>query len=161
MKEKSKSFAVPRDKKKIILLVVCGMIGLSLIAVGAFADFPLGRSEKNSSFSYYTAELETRIEELCKSINGIEYAKVLLMLDGGSEYVYAQNEQPSSKDYVIITNNKSDSTVLVNEIYPKIRGVAVVCTGGERAEVQMKVTELLSAALGIGSNRIKVAGSRA
>ena len=151
----------PKNKltknKKTVLLACLGAVGVLFILIGSFAGLP----EKNGgdeSFSYYTTELEEKIASLCETVAGISHAKVLLTLDGGSEYIYAENEQAAARDYVIITSGKTDSPVLVNEIYPKIRGVAVVCTGGDRADVQVKVTELLSAALGISANRIKVAG---
>ena len=51
-----------------------------------------------------------------------------------------------------------DKTVLINEIYPQIRGVAIVCTNGDNVQIQKKVTELISASLGISSGRITVAG---
>lgn len=143
--------------KKNVLLIALGAVGILLILVGTFVRLP-GKADGDESFSYYTTELEEKIASLCETVDGITHAKVLLTLDGGSEYVYAENEQAAARDYVIITSGKNDSPVLVNEIYPKIRGVAVVCTGGDRPDVQVKVTELLSAALGIGTNRIKVAG---
>lgn len=120
-------------------------------------------SEAEYTIQYYTDILETRITELCTSISGIEEATVLLTLESGSEYVYAQNISSTGSDtgawdYVIIRQGEGEEAVMVTEIYPKIRGVAVVCTGGESAAVQQTITDLLSASLGISSNRIRVAG---
>ncbi len=123
-------------------------------------------SEKEST--YYTEFLEEKIQKLCLGITGIYKAEVLLTLDTSSEYVYAANSSEVNetdrtsvtKDYLIIDNSDGDGeTVMVSEIYPRIRGVAVVCTGGDSSEVQQKVTELLGAALGLSSARIKVAGA--
>lgn len=164
MKEKKRIIELTEKSKKL-LLAVGAVIGIILLIFGGTGK--VGTSKQKEavySLDYYTKELEARIESLCTSVGGIEYAKVLLTLDNGSEYVYAQNEKNSgsqsgsAKDYVIISDSKTDSPILVNEIYPKIRGVAVVCTGGDRADVQRTVTELLTAALGLQSNKIKVAG---
>jgi len=115
------------------------------------------------SVQYYTEILEQRIADLCTSVNGIQEATVLLTLDSGSEYVYAQNTTAAPNntgawDYVIIHQDEGEEAVMVTEIYPKVRGVAVVCTGGDSAAVRQTITELLSASLGISSNRIRVAG---
>lgn len=101
------------------------------------------------------------------SISGVEEAEVLLTLDCSTEYVYAQNEQRNktdsaeniSADYLILNQGDRSDAVLLMEIYPKIRGIAIVCTGGNEVVVQKTIIDLLSAALGISSNRIKVAGS--
>ena len=111
---------------------------------------------------YYSEMLEEKIQRLILRLDGIDEAAVLLTLDGTGEYVYAQNtsvsDQGRTGDYLVIRENGNDKTVLVSEIYPRIRGVAVVCTGGDTVQVQKKITELLSAALGISSGRITVSG---
>lgn len=112
---------------------------------------------------YYTEILEERITALCTSISGVQEATVLLTLESGSEYVYAQNTTTAGSDtgawdYVIIQQGEGEEAVMVTEIYPRVRGVAVVCTGGDSAAVRQTITELLSASLGISSNRIRVAG---
>ncbi len=118
------------------------------------------QSEDNSeTIRYYTEELESRIAALCRQVHGITEVHVLLTLDGASEYVYAENGSPAAKEYVIIEQSEGGTPVLIQEIYPKIRGVAVVCSHGEDSEIQRTITELLSAALGIGASRIRVAGT--
>ena len=42
--------------------------------------------------------------------------------------------------------------------YPGVRGIAVVCTGGNLPRVRAAVTELLSAALAVPTSRVRVAG---
>lgn len=151
-------------KKQLILLVLSGVVGLLLII------FPVGEKKsevRDNTFTVtsYTEKLEKRVRELCLAVDGINKVEVLLTLESGSEYVYADNvkeEKETGKswsytsDYLIVNNGNGTSAVPVTEIYPKIRGVAVVCNGGGRADVQKKLTELLSAALGIPSSRIKI-----
>lgn len=151
-------------KKQIIILVLLGAVGLFLIL------FPSGEGKIESddqAFTLidYTEKLEKRVRELCLAVEGIDKVEVLLTLESGSELVYADNvkeEKESGKswsytsDYLTVNNGNGTAAVPVTEIYPKIRGVAVVCNGGGRADVQKKLTELLSAALGIPANRIKI-----
>ena len=144
-------------------IAAVGLLGLLLLLSGMWS----GRStaekeietEENIRLAFYTETLEKRIAELCCELQGIEEAYVLLTLDGGSEFVYAENQSPSARDYVILQGSDAESAVLVKEIYPQIRGIAVVCTRGNDSSIRLTVTELLSAALGIPSSCIRVAGT--
>jgi stage III sporulation protein AG len=91
--------------------------------------------------------MEERIETLCEELSGVREAHVLLTLESGVEYVYADGGAWDR-----------ESPLLLQEISPQIRGVAVICTGGDDSAVRLTITELLSAALGIPSSRIRVAG---
>jgi len=134
---------------------------LFLIGGSISSSFSKPKTTEDYTVAYYTDIMEDRIHKLCTSIHGITEAAVLLTLESGSEYVYAQNGSESTQvwDYVIVNREGEENPILVTEIYPKIRGVAVVCTNGNTIEVQKTITELLSAALGIPTHRIRVAGS--
>jgi len=121
-----------------------------------------GQTEENSEYlsvQFYTEHMEKRIENLCCQIRGIGEAHVLLTLDGSAEYIYAENTASSAGEYVILHGSDEENPLLVQEIYPKIRGVAVVCTRGDDSAVRLAVTELLSAALGIPASCIRVVGA--
>lgn len=165
--EKEKGGCAPLKHMKglrgFIWVAVLGVIGLLLVIVGGEGNAVQGgktdAAASEESVRYYTEELENRIADLCRQIDGIHEAHVLLTLEGGTEHVYAENESGSSRDYVIMDSKSGDAPILIGEIYPKIRGVAVVCTHGGDSNVQRTVTELLAAALGIPSSRIRVAGT--
>lgn len=157
-------------KGKWIPIAGCFVGILLLLWGGMFSQDKKGKTGAADEFynvGFYTEALEKRIEKLCTSIGGISDATVLLTLDCGTEYVYAQKIQQAgvgenisySTDYIVLHRNDEDSAALVMEIYPKIRGIAVVCTDGENIQIKQKVIELLSAALGVSSNRIKVVGN--
>ena len=146
------------DKQKSGILLLAG-IGILLLVFSSYITLPVVK-EKNSytddtDVRFYTSYLEERIGELCRSVDGITEAVVFLTLDCSSEYVYSEN---SPSDFLILSGTDGEQAVLLYEIYPQVRGVAVVCTGGELPRVQETITELLSAALGLPSNKIKVAG---
>lgn len=154
-------------KKSVVFIVLGLVVGLVLILYPTKGDNKTEKSEVDDYYkvSFYTQNLEERIKNLCLSVNGINNVSVLLTLESGSEYVYANNEEENTNgdsshsyasDYLIVESGEGSEPVLVTEIYPKIRGVAVVCSGGDSADVKEKVTSLLSAALGISTNRIKV-----
>lgn len=152
--------------KGIRWILAVAAVGLLLLFVGTSLDTGAKQSAQSAAdtegydfIRFYTESLEKRIEALCREVHGVNEAHVLLTLEGGSEYVYAANTSSSSHSYTILQQQQGETPVLVQEICPKIRGVAVVCTHGDDSAVRLAITELLSAALGISSANIRVAGS--
>ena len=149
-----KYFEANKSRITMILLAVGGVI---LIVVSAF----FGHEEKDEPAEYtevgfYTEYLEERITELCNSIYGVSDAKVFLTLDCSSEQIY-QND--GATDFLILSGDGGERAVKLCEIYPKVRGIAVVCGGGDLPRIKATVTDLLAAALGLPKNQIQVAGS--
>ena len=96
----------------------------------------LPQSTENEEETYrkdITEKLEAKITDLCESVNGVKNV------------------------HVMITVETSDIDTL---IIPQVRGVAIVCDGGNSATVRKTLTELVSAALGISTARISVAGGK-
>ena len=111
-------------------------MGLLLFALGGILG---GRGDRKSDYAGY---LEERVRSLCLSIDGVKEAEVFLTLD---------------EEEAVPAGMFGDGAA---SSFPTVRGVAVVCTGGEKPRVRQTVTMLLSAALGITTNRISVAGVR-
>ena len=152
-------------KKGSAVIAILAAVGVLLIM------FPKGDGEEkvHKSDTYvqittYTEKLEEKIRSLCSAVDGAGNVCVLVTLECSSEFVYADNRTESvdsagssySSDYLIIEDKNGSSPVTLTEIYPKIRGVAVVCDGGDVPTVRSKLTNLLSAALGISTGRISV-----
>lgn len=116
------------------------------------------QKQETAAVAYYTEYLEKRVTELCKSVHSVTDATVLLTLEKGSEWVYARNETGQNTEVVLLQKSGSEEAVTVAEIYPEIRGIAVVCTNGDDPIIRAALTELLSASLGIPTHRIKIAG---
>lgn len=110
----------------------------------------------------YSEMLEEKLCRLISGAEGVGNAHVVVTLDRGVESVLAQNETSGEKsvsvDYVIMQGSDGEEAVPIAEIYPRVRGVAVVCEGGESPGVQERVVSLISAALGISASRIAVTG---
>lgn len=135
-----------------IIMIAAAAAGVMLLIFGGF----VGTDDREQSNTYtdvgfYTEYLEERIKKLCLSVDGITEAEVFLTVDCSSEYIYGEGG-----DYLILSGG--EEAVMLCEIYPRVRGIAVVCTGGSRAAVRETVTRLLSAALDLPSSKIEVAG---
>ena len=143
-------------KKNLPVIILAGVGVLLIVLGGAIPKRGGTEDETYTDVGYYTAYLEERVAELCETVDGIAEARVLLTLDSSTESVY---EKDGSADFLILKNGDGERAVKLCEIYPKIRGVAVVCTNGDIPRVRETVVRLLSASLGIPSSKIEVAGS--
>ena len=85
-----------------------------------------------------------------------------MTLEGGYEYVYATDKKVTvggeSTSYITVGSGDDESLVYITERLPAILGIGVVCTGGMDPTVRREVTALLSAAFGVGSNKVYVTG---
>lgn len=112
----------------------------------------------------YRAELEARMEAICADVAGVGEVEVVVTLEGGFSYVYATDKKTNaggeSLSYVTVGSGDRESLVYLSEKAPAIVGIGVVCTGGMDPTVRREVTALLSAAFGVGSNKIYVTGRK-
>lgn len=147
-------------------------VGVILLLIGNHA---VGEKEKDDSsmpdeehramsMEEYRAALEERMAFICAQVAGVGEVNVIVSLEGGYEYVYAYDEKYTasgqSTSYIIIGSGSGESLVYLTERVPAITGIGVVCTGGGDVEVRREVTSLLSAAFGVGTNKIYVTERR-
>lgn len=140
--------------KKVIFIIGLILIGILLIFIGNTSQ---DNSTKNQTFDYesYTKMLEKKIENFLLSIDGINKVKVIITLDNLNE-IYDQNT--AKYDYLTTYSSNNENLFATNEVYPSVRGIAIACTNGNNDEVKVKLTNLISAYLGISSFRIEVVG---
>ncbi len=118
----------------------------------------------------YVTGLENRLVSIISSIDGAGETKVMITLDSGSEeiylhdYDYGENIDPSGKniverkdEYVIIDGESGEKGIVVKVAEPKIRGVAVVCKGGDSDVVRVRVIEAVTALLDVSAACVSVA----
>ena len=104
------------------------------------------------------------MEAICAQVAGVGTVDVVVTLEGGYEYVYATDVKivsgSETRTYITVGSGNSETLVYITERAPAITGIGVVCTGGMDAGVRREVTSLLSAAFGVGSNKIYVTGRK-
>lgn len=147
------------------LLVAAGIIGLLLLIVPQFLTD--SKKEDVTSFEtedieYYSERIEKKLADLISQATGSENIGVIVTLDSSSEYLYAANTKTSdgssAADYIVLNGGDKEGGLALGKIYPKVRGVAVVCSGGSTPAVKNEITQLVAAALGISTARIMVCG---
>ncbi len=154
-------------KKKTLILVIIGIIGVVLIVFGSIGD---GDHEKNAELPQktdltleYIEHIENKIGNITEQITGSSRVRVIVSVETGSEFQYVSNEETkenaSSKEYVTVRGeNGGDALVLLKEIYPEIIGVSVACKGGDSPEIAGKLIRVISTTYGISTNRICIVG---
>lgn len=121
-----------------------------------------------SETSAYQSGLEEQLTQLLSQIEGVSNVKVMIMISGTSEYVYAEKselehstdgESDSLKkqgEIVIAEADDGRQPVLKKIVSPQIGGAAVVCSGADDPKIKERVINTTASALGISAARISV-----
>ncbi len=161
---------------KLWIVVLGAVIGLGLLVLGSF-DLRFGKGEhkntdtvtnEQNELQAYRQEMSQEIAALCSCVRGVGKVQVMVTLSGGYEYVYARDLQSKTggdsytweESYVIVGSGTSQSPLLLMKKQPSVAGVGIVCEGGADPAVQNELTALVSAAFGIGTNKIHVSASQ-
>lgn len=162
------------------VLIIVGLVGIALIFISS-----LGTNEKKIqnmsggefSTEEYCNELEMQIENLVNEITGSKNSSVMITLDCGIRYSYADTREENSTEknekeeissqeqlksgYITVKNaDGSEQALLVTAEMPSIRGVAIVCNGGDNEAIRQKIENAVTAALNITSKRVYICGRK-
>ncbi len=163
------------DKKSFIIkIAVLAGAGVLLIVLGntwmqnrtAKKETAARSVSASEELHTYQKSLEEEIAALCASVSGAGRVTVAVTLSGGFTYEYAtdyktQSGGGSSEVYVTAGSGSSESPIYLSVKPPGIAGIGVVCDGGGDASVRRELISLLSAAYGVGTNKIYVTASSA
>lgn len=173
-----------KDKSKKIIICI-GILGIVLIFISELfktnnaKKVTVSTSATASSSTYeYVAQLENNLKELISSIKGAGNTRVMVTLENSEETVYATEEKKNKeatedksdgqlskkresddceKKYITVRDaDGTERALSVTQIQPTVKGVVVVCDGGDIPEVQQKITDAIKTALNITSKRVYV-----
>lgn len=152
--------------KYVALTAVLGIVLLLL---------PGGNEKKQEGGAPDAAEdfdrtaLQKEMEEILSSLDGVGHLKLMLTVDGGSAYELARDEAQTQKrsgentgertqksETVVLGSGASAEVVVTRSRFPAFIGALVVCEGGDRAEVRLRVTQAVAALTGLSTERITV-----
>ena len=171
-------------KSKSLFLIVIGVVGLLLILISSFGDksktesvteaastLPMSKSDK------YVQSLENKLEVIISDMLSGTDVSVMITLNSGIEYVYAdetkigsetkadresfKTEQSDSnqKNLVIFKDSEgNEQALIITEKMPEIRGVVVICEGGQSDRVSVAVKTAVGKALSVSEDKICVLG---
>ena len=125
----------------------------------------------------YTKKLERQFESVLANVSGVGRVKGMITLDTSSEKVTlsdpvyknesvneteadgsvkSQTNSESSPQTVFSEKDDVKDPYVVKEIEPVIKGVLVVCEGGDNDSVKKEITSAAEVLFGLESHKIKV-----
>lgn len=135
-------------------------------------------AEASMTAEQYVTKLEEDLTAMVASIQGAGEAKVLVTLENGSQFVYATEEKKNSETsedksngettrtkesgdseikYITVKDaDGAEKALAVTEIQPTVKGVVIVCSGGEDPIVQQRIIDAVTTALNVSSKRVCV-----
>lgn len=146
--------------RKYVLPSLLALLAVTLLLLSSVgADRPKTETDLSElTAEHVTERLEEKIKIMCTKVKGVSDVCVMLTLDTSEEYVYASDTEKSEtfQRSELVTSDGGGVELYV--ISPRVRGVAVVCKGGDSAVIKKTLTDLISCALGIPSSSISIAG---
>lgn len=186
VKEKLLKLKNKLPKSKTTFPIALAILGLMLILISGFSekskdqdknDTDSGGLIQKSRTDEYTESLESRLEAVLSDMLSHSKVSVMITLESGIEYVYAdefktgaeiktdkasfkeEQSDTNQNSYVIYKDSKgNEQALLVTEIMPKVKGVVVVCDGGQNENVALAVKLAVCKALAIDNDKICVIG---
>ncbi len=176
--EKYDLMSLAEKHKKTIIII--GLVGMALIFFSGF--FKSGEIDSNVetkiTTEQYSRNLEENLKQIVSGIEGAGETKVLVTLENGKEIKYATEEKVNSESskeknssdktvtqesgdtevkYIIIKDsNGREQALAITEFEPTVKGVVVVCSGGEVPLVQQRIISAVTTALNISSKKVYV-----
>ena len=167
-------------------VVILGLVGITLIFMSGFFKSDSHKKEVvqtnvKVSSDQYTEKLEKNLESIISNIRGAGEAKVMVTLASSKETVYATEERKNKeasedkadgtitrkkesddceKKYITVKDSEgTEHALAVTEIEPKIKGVVVICAGGDDSLVQQRIIDAVTTSLNVNSKQVCVARS--
>lgn len=134
--------------------------------------------EKDPGINGQITDLEEKTEELLNCMEGVGAVKVMITIASMGEKIL-EKDIPLRKSVIVETDSqggtrstneedRQEATVyttdqdgnkipyVITETLPSIKGVTVVCQGGDSVAVQKNITEVIQALFGIDAHKIKI-----
>ena len=141
-------------RNKIFVLFIVLLLGVILLIAGKNEGNDANVADGGVTLAtQYKAELERTAASMCTSFVGIDGAQVNITFDGTMSCVYAKNSEGS---YGGTYFSSGGEPLFLKYDYPDIVGCVVICTGTERSDVKLELTQMLSSYLGISTNKIYI-----
>lgn len=146
-------FFSSRNNLVLLVILIIGVILMVSVSGG-------GAGKKEVHTAIDTASEEARLEAILSRIDGAGKVDVMITYYGGTEQSIAY-ETKSDTDKDSHQEDKravmsGSSPMVVQELYPKVKGVIVTAQGAGDISVKRKLTEAVAAAMGVSVSRVKV-----
>lgn len=158
------------------LIIALGIAGIGLILLSEFWPQQSKEAVAKASAEEFVTKTEEKLIAIIGSIEGAGTCQVMVTLENGVEYVYASQQKlntdrvedqngesnkvsqrdDSEKSIIVVDTDEGRKGLLVTEIQPTVKGVVIVCEGGDQPLVRQRIVETVTTALNISSQRVCV-----
>lgn len=136
----------------------------------------LKQNEKKQEYDAYIETLENKLEKTIEGMEGAGKVLVMITLKDNGEKILDKNQPyesesgkskeegkesettsiKSDQETVLIEKEGDTAPIVVQEIYPEIEGVVVVCEGGDNNALVLHIKEAVQALFSIDAHNIVV-----
>ena len=167
LRERWRRLATGDGRGRVRLLVALGVAGIGLIALTELLP-SAGDKKTEDTVTAVSADeaelaLEARIADLLEEIEGVGDCRVLVTLERDAQTVYAATttsaggEGRTSQQILVVDTDSGPVGLPLTTLLPTVKGVAVVCDGGDDPAVCQRVTQVVATAFHISDRRVCVA----
>lgn len=153
---------VQKIKSKKHIEIIIAVIAVAIMLVLYFSVKTGDKSETATAAGVdtYCEKMETQLADVIGSISGAGKTKIIVNWESSTEAQIAYVTQTSGSNITstpqLITSQGSSGPVIIKEIYPKAKGVIVVCEGGGNVKIKLDIITAVSTLLDITSDKINV-----
>lgn len=163
LKGASELFEKIKKDKKSLVIICAAVLGMVLIMLSGTTDEKSKTEVKNGTEETYQIS-EEKLQKLLSKIKGAGRVSVIISYESGSEAVFAydkdenlqKDEQRTKSDYIIVDGENGETGLKIKTVYPKIKGVAVVCDGADDPFTKEQIISVVSALFDISTRKISV-----
>ena len=150
-----------KGNKKVQYFIIAILFVLLIIILFFFNKTDNKDTSENSySIENYINSLENKLSNVLSQVEGAGKVEVVISVDSGMENVLAtekiikdtQYGEESVETPIIVNGN----TVIIKELYPKIKGVLIVSEGAKNINVMRRIQEATVSLLDIDLNQIEI-----
>lgn len=159
-------------------IIAVGIFGILLLFFSSFED-KTNKVQNKITYdeSEYVKNIENQLEEIISHTEGAGKTKLMITLENGIEYKYATEERNSvdessdikdhenksiqkrdskESNYIVIDGQNGREALIERAIQPKVRGVAVLCEGGDNPIIKNEIIQIVTTVLDISSTKVSV-----
>ncbi len=172
------------SERSITIIVICGIIGVGLVFISSHFEKPESNEQvqvtednDNTFATDYKQSISEELGNMISSIEGAGKTKIMVTLGGTVRNIYATDTDINDKDsakktgenqntdkqntekkkYILVREKDgSEKALSLGQLVPEIKGVLVICEGGDNEQVRERITDAVSAALNITRSHICV-----
>lgn len=164
-KLRQSNYGTMNKKNQLLIILLVGIL-LVVIAIpndsvkeDASGETKGGESESQSQS--YTRQMERRLENVLKKVEGVGNVDVMITYKSTSEKVVEKDtgQSDTTTEETTVYNDTQDgakSPYVRMERMPEVEGVVVIAEGGNNAVVVKNITEAVQALFDVDTHKIKI-----